>query len=918
MKISLYGLIALTILVAPEPARGQGGLITTVAGGSRAGFSGDGGPATSALLGPPDGVAVDGAGNLFIADTTNHRVRQVNTSGIITTVAGSGMNGYSGDGGPATSARLNLPHRVAVDGSGNIYIAVSGGHIRKVNTAGTISTVAGGPLGFSGDGGPATSAGLSQGTLGVAVDNAGNVYIADSAYNRIRKVNPAGIINTIAGNGTAGYSGDGGPATSAMINGPGSVAVDNAGNLYIADSRNQRIRKVNPAGIITTVAGSGTAGFSGDGGPATNANLSGPFGVAVDGAGNLYIPDSGNRRIRKVDTSGIITTVAGGGRTTTDGGAATEASIGAALDVAVDTPGNLYFPDGDRIRKVTPGSAGSSSGPPPIITDVLDAAAYTKNIAQGSAFVVKGTNLCGSGTVFGSLPYSSAPLNNVKITFSPVPAGKGPAVDTGIDAYMVYTFGSGTRTQLSGILPSTVAPGDYNVAVTNNGSVSGFFKTTVVAHKFGIITVNGSGAGRAVVQNYISPAQYDLGRYTTGSTGGFTYSPAHPGQVIVIWGTGLGPISSPDNAAPGLIDLRGQLNVQVLIDGVAISPDLYAGRAPTLPGADEIILTLPANVSTGCLLALQVSVNGELSNSTTISIAAGSESACSAPGITADQLSRLDQGGKFTVGVLSIAGGIDINTSSSGISTAIRVDTASATFVALNSDQLTAGALGPSAPPVANNSCVVTRGIMSVPTSASAPAFNFALLDAGMPILNGPNVSNVPITALTILSSKVSGVAALDGSVLAAGTYTFTSSGGKDVGPFVASIKISQPLVVTGGLPSTVVRSQDLSIAWTGGGTDPVTISGSSSVRAPGSTATNVMVDSGVFRCVTTADKGAFTVPSSILQQLPASSAGSSGGLNVSSNSAIVTFTAPLAAGGNLDYGYFSTGYDNRSNPVFK
>ena len=169
----------------------------------------------------------------------------------------------------------------------------------------------------------------------------------------------------------------------------------------------------------------------------------------------------------------------------------------------------------------------------------MDAAAYTANIAQGAVFVVKGTNLCGSGLVLGNLPYSSAPLNNVRITLTPVAGGAA------VDAYMVYTYGSGKITQLSAILPSTAPAGNYNVTVTNQGAVSPSFKATVVVHKFGIITVNGSGAGRAVAQNYISQTQYDLNRFTTGTLNGFTYSPAHPRQILVIWGTGLGPITGP-------------------------------------------------------------------------------------------------------------------------------------------------------------------------------------------------------------------------------------------------------------------------------------------------------------------------------------------------------------------------------------
>ena len=543
---------------------------------------------------------------------------------------------------------------------------------------------------------------------------------------------------------------------------------------------------------------------------------------------------------------------------------------------------------------------------PPTVTAVLDAAAYTAGVAQGSVFVVKGTNLCPAGTVFGAIPLSQAPLNNVKITFTPAAGG------TPTDAYMVYTYGAGGTNQLAAILPSTVQPGDYNVSVTNGAAVSGAFKTTVAAHKFGIITVNGSGAGRAVTQNYISSTQYDLGRYTTGALSGFTYSPAHPGQIIVIWGTGMGPIGSPDNVVPGAIDLRASLDIQVIIDGVAFKPDLYAGRAPSLPGADEIVMTLPAGVSTGCLLSLQVSVNGQLSNVTMVSIAPGSDAACSAPGITTAQLAKLDQGGTFTVGTLSLSGSVDTRTSRQGVTTKTRLDEASAIFVALKADDLTPAALGTSTTPQ-NNACTVTRQIIGIPTgAANVPAFS--LLGAGQMMLSGPNVNKVPISTITLLNGNNPGVTATNGAVLAAGTYTVTGAGGKDVGPFQATIQMAQPLVVTGGVPTEVDRNVPISITWTGGGTSQVTISGGSSVPAPGNTAANPLIDSGQFSCITTADKGGFTVPASILQQMPVGS----GNVRLSSNYLMNNFTAPLVAGGNLDFGYFYTGFENLFNPSYK
>ena len=338
------------------------GVITTVAGTGETGFSGDGGPAIQAALEEPSGVTVDGAGNLFIADTNNHRIRKVDSAGVITTVAGTGerfggFGTFSGDGGPAIQAALNGPSGVAVDGAGNLFIADRYNHrIRKVDSAGVITTVAGtGEFGFSGDGGPAIQAALN-GPSGVAVDGAGNLFIADSDNHRIRKVDSAGVITTVAGTGESGFGGDGGPAVEAELYGPSGVAVDGAGNLFIADSDNHRIRKVDSAGVITTVAGTGESGFGGDGDPAIQAALDEPSGVAVDGAGNLFIADNDNHRIRKVDSAGVITTVAGTGETgfSGDGGPAIQAALEEPSGVAVDGAGNLFIADYNNhcIRKV--------------------------------------------------------------------------------------------------------------------------------------------------------------------------------------------------------------------------------------------------------------------------------------------------------------------------------------------------------------------------------------------------------------------------------------------------------------------------------------------------------------------------------------------------------------------------------------
>ncbi len=283
------------------------GSMVTVAGTGVQDSTGDGGPGTSAALKWPMGVAVDAAGNVFIADNGASKVRKVDAKGIITTVAGNGTEGSDGDGGPAPSAQLYQPSGVAVDGAGNLWILNGGSGMRKV-VGGTITRVED-PTVVKKDN--VTKTTYSQPTS-AAVDAAGNVYLSDTSFNhRIRKIATDGTITTIAGTGTAGFSGDGGPAASAALKEPRGIALDKAGNLYIADAGNSRIRKITTDGKITTIAGTGKSGFSGDGGPAIKADIYGPDGLAVDAAGNIYFSNSLPDCIRKVAPDGTITTIAG-------------------------------------------------------------------------------------------------------------------------------------------------------------------------------------------------------------------------------------------------------------------------------------------------------------------------------------------------------------------------------------------------------------------------------------------------------------------------------------------------------------------------------------------------------------------------------------------------------------------------------
>ncbi len=335
-------------------------VITTTAGSKLYGhgFYGDGGPATNARLHGPRDVAAGPDGSLYIADTLNHRIRRVDPDGIITTVAGNGLWwDPSGDGGPATEAILDSPWGVSIGPDGSLYIAETGhNRIRRVKPDGIISTVAGnGTYGFAGDGGPATDAELRY-PLGVAIDLDGNIYIADQGNARIRRVGLDGIITTVAGNGTYGFAGDGGPAIDAQLTYPFAVALGPDGSLYIADKSNCRIRRVDPDGIITTVAGNGDFGFGGDGGLATDAQLTNPEGIAIGPDNSIYIADTGNQRIRWVRPDGIITTVAGNGTygLSGDNGSAVFAQLANPAGVATGPDGSIYIANGNHlVRQVT-------------------------------------------------------------------------------------------------------------------------------------------------------------------------------------------------------------------------------------------------------------------------------------------------------------------------------------------------------------------------------------------------------------------------------------------------------------------------------------------------------------------------------------------------------------------------------------
>jgi uncharacterized protein (TIGR03437 family) len=432
----------------------------------------------SAQLYVPYGVAVNASGTVFIADQVNNRVRQV-TSGAISTFSGSGTKGYSGDTAQAASAAMASPAGIAIDSSGNVYVADSGNNvIRKITTGGIISTIAGKNslgAGFSGDGGAATDAQLSS-PLGVAVDGAGAVYVVDRGTHRVRKIAADGKISTVAGNGGAGFSGDGLRATSSSLNRPTGVAVDAAGNLYIADTSNHRIRKVLPDGTMITVAGTGAAGYSGDLGRATSANLKEPAGIAVDAAGNLYIADTDNSRIRRVSTAGTITTIAGNGRHAYagDGDLGTSAALFFPMGVAVDAVGNVYVADTQNavVRQLTPIAEFSL---PPTVSGVIGAGGFggLRAVAPGSWIEIYGSDLAVTARPWSGTDFTNrmAPtiLDGTIVRIGGVVAPIAYISGGQVNALVPAGLGSGAQTLTVTTLIGTSAPVAIEVDATQPG-----------------------------------------------------------------------------------------------------------------------------------------------------------------------------------------------------------------------------------------------------------------------------------------------------------------------------------------------------------------------------------------------------------------------------------------------------------------
>jgi len=405
-------------------------VITTFAGNGTYGYSGDAGPAISAQLAWAIGITIDKAGNVYIADHDNNVIRKINNAGIISTYGGTRLLGYSGDGGPAISAKLYHPAFISVDITGSLFFTDQNGEVvRKISASGIITSITGNlPAGYSGDGGPVRLAQFRSIT-GVTPDNAGNLYITDGSNHALRTVNAAGIITTVAGNGTAGFNGDGGAAVGSQLKNPYQVILDKGGNIYIPDAGNNRIRKINTSGTINTFAGNGTGGNTGDGGPASAASLNFPWNCAIDTGSNIFISEPFSLVVRKISPTGIITTYAGNGTFgyTGDGGPAVIATLADICGVAVDEPGNLYIVNRTPyyvVRKVSNcltaaitmqplNSTLCSSGSANFTVSATNALTYQWQVNSGTSWNNLVDNTIYTGTSTNSLNISGATsLNN--------------------------------------------------------------------------------------------------------------------------------------------------------------------------------------------------------------------------------------------------------------------------------------------------------------------------------------------------------------------------------------------------------------------------------------------------------------------------------------------------------------------------
>jgi uncharacterized protein (TIGR03437 family) len=571
-KICGGAISAVCLLLNSWPAQSQG-IITTFAGNGNIAFSGDGGSATAASLNSPRGLAINSAGGVYISETANGRVRLV-SAGMISTVAGNGIMAFSGDGGRAISASFSDVTGAALDSAGNLYLAdASNRRVRRVTPAGIVTTIAGtGIQGDSGDQGLAINATLNR-PFAVTLDAAGNLYICDSSNHDIRRVNLAsGIITTYAGNGSPGFSGDGGQATAAKLHTPLGVAIDKSGNLYIADADNNCIRRVSLDGIIVTVAGNGNrAGFAGDGGAAASALLNIPSDVAVDSSGNLFIADAGNNRVRRVDgTSRIISTIAGGDDNgfSGDGGPATDSLLNHPWGMMVDTTGDVYVADmvNNRIRKI---SGAASVTPPPNTPLTIAPNMWTSIFGTGLSVAGDTRSWQSSDFMNNTMPTG---LDGVSVTVN----GKA--------AFISYISPS----QVNFLTPPAAMQGPVSVVLSLYGAqIAGFTEQAQAM----VPSFFQFGGGPYLAATHLNGSLVGPGNLYPGYT-----TPAMPGEIVVLYANGFGTTSMP--VVSGSMKQSGSLSpLPAITIGGLPATVLYAGLAA--PGEFQFNVVVPTSVAAG-------------------------------------------------------------------------------------------------------------------------------------------------------------------------------------------------------------------------------------------------------------------------------------------------------------------------------
>ena len=564
------------------------------------GFNGDNQPARNAQLWTPNGLALDAQGNLYVAEASNHRVRKIAPNGTITTVAGTGRSGLDGDGGPATQASLHSPTFVTFDAAGNLYIADSRNHkVRKVTPGGIISTVAGnGRASFSGDGGPATQATLQQPT-GLAFDAAGNLYIADTNNNRIRKVEMSdGTISTFAGNGFPGFSGDGGAATNASFNFPVGLAFDRHGQLFVSDAANARIRRIATDGRISTIAGTGVFGFGGDGGLATAARLTDVYQLAFGPDGSLYFADGSNQRIRRITPDNRIATVMGDRfGTSAEGVAPTAFAFAFPVGVAVDAAGNVFAADEGAQRIV---AAVNMSG-----VATVDAAGFTgPTVARDAMMSAFGQRL--------ATAEAFAPANPAQLPTTLAGTTVTVRDSKGVERLALLLYVG--PTQVNYIMPIDAAEGFATVAVRNSlGEVATGF-VEIVGVMPGLFTANSDGTGAAAgwairvrngvqTRDPITMLNAATNRFVTRP---IDFDPANEQLFVELYGTGIRYRSS-------------LANVKCEIGGVSV-PVEYAFVAPGFFGLDQVNIRILASLDNRGEADLVLIVDGKRTRTLKINI----------------------------------------------------------------------------------------------------------------------------------------------------------------------------------------------------------------------------------------------------------------------------------------------------------